>query len=193
MSYHILKYARGRVGRAACPSTRRRMSRGDRRSATKEALHELTTSRTSDVCRGPGAGIRSGGRGGAPAALQPLLALAQEVESKRIERKLTELLEVVHSQGLKEDRRKQILIFTEHKDTLDYLIENLSKDFEVASIHGQMKLADRIGQERYFRETAQIMVATEAAGEGVRPRNCSGGPVPPGRPTRASGSGSASR
>ena len=106
------------------------------------------------------------------AALRPLLAQAQEVENSRSERKLTELLDVVTSLGLKEDRRKQLLIFTEHKDTLDYLVENLSKDFEVAQIHGQMKLPDRIEQERYFRETAQIMVATEAAGEGINLQFC---------------------
>ena len=105
-------------------------------------------------------------------AVRPLLALAQEVEDGRSERKLTELLDVVASLGLKEDRRKQLLIFTEHKDTLDYLVENLSKDFEVAQIHGQMKLPDRIEQERYFRETAQIMVATEAAGEGINLQFC---------------------
>ena len=105
-------------------------------------------------------------------AVRPLLALAQEVEDSRSERKLTELLDVVASLGLKEDRRKQLLIFTEHKDTLDYLVENLSKDFEVAQIHGQMKLPDRIEQERYFRETAQIMVATEAAGEGINLQFC---------------------
>lgn len=105
-------------------------------------------------------------------ALGPLLALAQEVEAGRTERKLTELLDVVNHQGLREDRRKLLLIFTEHKDTLDYLVENLSKDFEVATIHGQMKLADRIAQERYFRETAQIMVATEAAGEGINLQFC---------------------
>src|SRR5437879_5451828 len=58
------------------------------------------------------------------------------------------------------------------KDTLDYLVENLSADFQVATIHGQMKLADRIAQERYFRETAQIMVATEAAGEGINLQFC---------------------
>ena len=51
-------------------------------------------------------------------------------------------------------------------------MENLSKDFEVAQIHGQMKLPDRIEQERYFRETAQIMVATEAAGEGINLQFC---------------------
>lgn len=106
------------------------------------------------------------------AALGPLLALAQEVEAKRVERKLTELLEVVQSQGLRDDRRKQLLIFTEHKDTLDYLVENLSTEFEVASIHGQMRLPDRIEQERFFREKAQIMVATEAAGEGINLQFC---------------------
>ena len=105
-------------------------------------------------------------------AVQPLLALAQEVEDSRSERKLTELLDVVARLGLKEDRSKQLLIFTEHKDTLDYLVENLSKDFEVAQIHGQMKLPERIEQERYFRETAQIMVATEAAGEGINLQFC---------------------
>ena len=104
--------------------------------------------------------------------MRPLLALAQEVEDSRTERKLTELLDVVASLGLREDRRRQLLIFTEHKDTLDYLVENLSKDFEVAQIHGQMKLPERIEQERYFRETAQIMVATEAAGEGINLQFC---------------------
>jgi superfamily II DNA or RNA helicase len=106
------------------------------------------------------------------AALLPLLTLAQEVEGRRMERKLTELREVVNSLGLKEDRRKQLLIFTEHKDTLDYLVDNLSVTFEVAQIHGQMKLAERIDQERHFRDTAQIMVATEAAGEGINLQFC---------------------
>lgn len=105
-------------------------------------------------------------------ALLPLLAMAEEVEGRRDERKLTQLLDVVHSLGLEDDRRKQLLIFTEHKDTLDYLVENLSADFQVAQIHGQMKLAERIDQERYFRETAQIMVATEAAGEGINLQFC---------------------
>jgi len=106
------------------------------------------------------------------ALLLPLLAMAEEVEGRRDEKKLTELLDVVRSLGLKEDRRKQLLIFTEHKDTLDYLVENLSPDFQVAQIHGQMKLAERIEQERYFKDTAQIMVATEAAGEGINLQFC---------------------
>ncbi len=105
-------------------------------------------------------------------ALGPLLAQAQDLETKRSERKLTELLDVIHSQGLREDRSKQLLVFTEHKDTLDYLVENLQGDFEVAVIHGGLKLAERIAQERFFRERAQIMVATEAAGEGINLQFC---------------------
>ena len=106
-------------------------------------------------------------------ALAPVLSLAEDVEGRRTERKLTELLDVVRTQGLKEDRRKQLLIFTEHRDTLDYLVAQLrGEGFAVAEIHGSMKLADRIAQERYFRETAQIMVATEAAGEGINLQFC---------------------
>ena len=52
------------------------------------------------------------------------------------------------------------------------LVEVLSVDFEVAVIHGGLKLAERIEQERLFRERAQIMVATEAAGEGINLQFC---------------------
>ena len=105
-------------------------------------------------------------------ALEPLLPLAQHLEQSKTERKLVELLDVVKTQGLREDRRKQLVIFTEHKDTLDYLVEQLRPEFDVAVIHGGLKLAERIEQERFFRERAQILVATEAAGEGINLQFC---------------------
>jgi len=105
-------------------------------------------------------------------ALGPLLTQAQDVEAGKTERKLNELLDVVRRQGLAKDQRKKLLIFTEHRDTLDYLIEHLEGDFEVARIHGGLKLAERIAEERRFRERAQIMVATEAAGEGINLQFC---------------------
>ena len=73
-------------------------------------------------------------------ALGPLLTQAPGFEAKRTERKLNELLDVVNSQGLREDQSKKLLIFTEHKDTLDYLVENLPRRFEVAEIHGGLSL-----------------------------------------------------
>src|SRR5690606_32379510 len=106
------------------------------------------------------------------AVLGPLLTRAQEVEDLKTERKLNELLDVVRREGLADDQRKKLLIFTEHKDTLDYLLEQLEGDFEVAKIHGSLKLADRIAEEKHFRERAQIMVATEAAGEGINLQFC---------------------
>ena len=83
------------------------------------------------------------------------------------------MLGVVRDEGLREDRSKKLLIFTEHKDTLDYLVEKLrGEGFDVAIIHGGLKLPDRIAQERQFRERSQIMVATEAAGEGINLQFC---------------------
>ncbi|MEV0388072.1 helicase-related protein [Nonomuraea sp. NPDC050643] len=105
-------------------------------------------------------------------ALEPLVIQAQQTEASGVERKLNELLDVVAEQGLRDDPSKKLLIFTEHKDTLDYLVEKLSGDFDVAVIHGRLKLPERIEAERRFRERAQIMVATEAAGEGINLQFC---------------------
>ena len=106
-------------------------------------------------------------------AVLPLRDLAEEVEADhRNERKLTELLDVLRNRRLWEDRSQKLLIFTEHRDTLEYLVERLRPDFEVAFIHGGMKLEDRIAAERHFHDRAQIMVATEAAGEGINLQFC---------------------
>lgn len=77
----------------------------------------------------------------------------------------------------------KLLLFTEHKDTLDFLVGDgkdgrpLSKLREwrltVTQIHVGMKIGDRdtpgtrIYAEREFRESCQVLVATEAAGEGA--------------------------
>lgn len=73
----------------------------------------------------------------------------------------------------------KLLIFTEHKDTLDYLVEKLRGwGLSVTQIHGGMKIGDRdtpntrIYAEREFRESAQVLVATEAAGEGINLQFC---------------------
>ncbi|MGH3377952.1 MAG: helicase-related protein [Actinoallomurus sp.] len=105
-------------------------------------------------------------------ALGPLLAQAQEVEDEGSERKLTELLDLVVREGLRDDPARKLLVFTEHKDTLNYLVEKLSGEFDVAVIHGGLKLAERIEAERALRERAQIMIATEAAGEGINLQFC---------------------
>lgn len=103
----------------------------------------------------------------------PLLTQAEDAEMAGTEVKWLELLGVLDERDLHRDRSLKLLIFTEHKDTLDFLCEKLSAEgFEVAVIHGGMKLRDRIAEEKHFREQAQIMVATEAAGEGINLQFC---------------------
>ena len=107
--------------------------------------------------------------------LEKLIGLAKEAERARSEVKLGELKRLLEDEGFFSSGTK-LLVFTEHKDTLDYLVEQLRRwGFTVTQIHSSMKLGDettlgtRIYAEREFRdpEGAQIMVATEAAGEGI--------------------------
>ena len=105
--------------------------------------------------------------------IERLIKLAEEVEKKGTERKLEELHNVIQAKGIK-DTGEKLLVFTEHKDTLDYLIENLRKwGFRVTYIHGNMPFEKRREAERKFSEKAQVMVATEAAGEGINLQFCS--------------------
>ncbi len=108
-----------------------------------------------------------------------LIDLAQQLEQREKESKLVKLREVIESQGIFSDPKMKLLIFTEHKDTLDYLVGKLRMwGLTVTQIHGGMKTGDRdtpgtrIHAEREFRESCQIMVATEAAGEGINLQFC---------------------
>ena len=95
---------------------------------------------------------------------------------------------MLSEQNIFSDPRMKLLLFTEHKDTLDYLAGD-GKDgrplgklrewgLAVTQIHGGMKIGDRdtpgtrIYAEREFREEAQVLVATEAAGEGINLQFC---------------------
>jgi len=68
---------------------------------------------------------------------------------------------------------KKILIFTESKDTLDYLEDNIRRwGYSVNTIHGGMKLEERVAAEGIFKNETQLLVATEAAGEGINLQFC---------------------
>ena len=67
----------------------------------------------------------------------------------------------------------KMLIFTESRDTLDYLEKNLRRwNYSVCTIHGGMGLEERIRAESIFKNEAQVLVATEAAGEGINLQFC---------------------
>ncbi len=113
------------------------------------------------------------------ATLDRLIAQAKEVEQSETESKVDALKQRLEEQGVFSDPKMKALIFTEHKDTLDYLVGKLKEwGRSVTQIHGGMKIGDRdtpgtrIYAEREFRETCQFMVATEAAGEGINLQFC---------------------
>ena len=104
--------------------------------------------------------------------LEGLIALAEATRGKGLERKVEEFKRVIEEQTVA-DRNEKILVFTEHRDTLEYLTGLLRGwGYRVCNIHGGMKLADRIAAEKEFRGPAQLMVATEAAGEGINLQFC---------------------
>lgn len=73
--------------------------------------------------------------------------------------------------------RRKLIIFTEHKDTLNYLVDRirslLGRPEAVITIHGGTNRDDRRkGQERFRNDPdVLVLVATDAAGEGVNLQN----------------------
>lgn len=111
--------------------------------------------------------------------MSKLIAQAKLLEQREIESKLVKLKEVIKDYGFFNDDKMKLLIFTEHKDTLDYLeTKLLDLGLSVTKIHGGMNIGDRdtpgtrIYAEREFREKAQVLIATEAAGEGINLQFC---------------------
>ncbi|MDE2039593.1 MAG: DUF3883 domain-containing protein [Elusimicrobia bacterium] len=112
------------------------------------------------------------------AELRRFAAEAKKVEGT--EAKLSKLKAVLEREGFFKDPNKKLLIFTEFKDTLDYLVKCLEEwGLKVGVIHGGMKPGSRddpgsrIFAEQQFKEgSIQVLVATEAAGEGINLQFC---------------------
>ena len=108
--------------------------------------------------------------------VEGLIERAKEILAEEKEVKLSELKKAIE-EGFRKLREvggnEKILIFTESKDTLEYLVNKIkSWGYSVNYIHGGMDLSERVKAERVFRDETQIMVATEAAGEGINLQFC---------------------
>jgi len=120
--------------------------------------------------------------------LTRLVDLARQLEARDVQTKLQKLRDLLREEGIFDDPSMKLLIFTEHKDTLDYLAGDGKNDrplgkliewgFTITQIHGGMKIGNRdmpgtrIYAEREFKESCQVLVATEAAGEGINLQFC---------------------
>ena len=69
--------------------------------------------------------------------------------------------------------RQKLVVFTEHRDTLNYLVQRIStllgRVEAVVTIHGGMGREERLKAQEAFRHDpeVQVLIATDAAGEGI--------------------------
>ena len=101
---------------------------------------------------------------------------AQRLYSSGDDRKWEELASLLQNTPEMFDehgRLKKLIVFTEHRDTLDYLVARLGRLLgrpeAVVAIHGGIRREDRRKVQDRFTQDAQvsILVATDAAGEGL--------------------------
>jgi len=106
------------------------------------------------------------------AALRELLAQARRVRDHANDSKLSALRERLAKAEFNElkDGRGRLLVFTEHRDTLNHLLDHLTRwGYTICQIHRGMNPHERKRTQEEFRTSRQICVATEAAGEGPEP------------------------
>lgn len=111
--------------------------------------------------------------------IESLINMAKDVIKEEGEIKLSQLKDTLFSlktQSLIPNPQSpafKILIFTESRDTLEYLQKKTKEwGFSTNIIHGGMRLQDRINAEAIFKNETEVMVATEAAGEGINLQFC---------------------
>lgn len=108
--------------------------------------------------------------------LAELTKVAKQVRDSGTDRKWSELSKILQDHALTTDSNgwpRKLIIFTEHRDTLDYLTARirslLGKPDAVQAIHGGVRRGDRrrITEEFTHNHDCQILMATDAAGEGL--------------------------
>lgn len=108
------------------------------------------------------------------AEVERLLGLAEAVLATGHESKFEKLREVLLDPRFRDEK---LIVFTEHRDTLDWLrqrLEALGFTDKIALLHGGMDYKERERQVEHFRRAdgAQYLVATDAAGEGINLQFC---------------------
>ena len=110
------------------------------------------------------------------ATLKRLERMANDVRMSGEDRKWDELSQLLQDNERMYDqsgRREKLIIFTEHRDTLNYLVGKIisliGDPAAVVTIHGAMLRDDRRKAEALFKQDVgvRVMVATDAAGEGI--------------------------
>lgn len=106
-----------------------------------------------------------------------LRQMSQDILDTGRESKFARLLDTTKDPRFANEK---MLVFTEHRDTANYLTEQLERlgfAGRVAQLHGAMDYQERDRQVEFFRKSAddggaQYLIGTDAAGEGVNLQFC---------------------
>lgn len=110
--------------------------------------------------------------------VRALVGLAEAVHARGRDSKLERLRELLADPAY---RDQKVIIYTEHKDTLDFLtraLEGMGYAGQVATVHGGMSFVERDAQVERFRaphqggDGARFFVGTDAAAEGINLQFC---------------------
>ncbi len=89
------------------------------------------------------------------------------------EAKFAQLRKVLDDSDVIRNEKEKLVIFTEFTDTLNDLTKRLeAMGYSVVNIHGGMNVDERKQMQRTFKNKAKIMIATDAAGEGINLQFC---------------------
>ncbi len=110
------------------------------------------------------------------AILKNLEVLALKVRRSGTDKKWEELSAILQNQAEMFDaqgHRRKMVIFTEHRDTLNYLTERLrallGAPEALVTVHGGMGREERTKAQESFKQDKDVLIllATDAAGEGI--------------------------
>ncbi len=105
--------------------------------------------------------------------VRKLYEMAESLLQRNQEEKKFQVLgELLNSQKVIDGEK--LVIFTEHRDTLIYLEERLrNSGYGIATIHGAKNVEERRdAQFQFAAKDVQILIATDAAGEGINLQFC---------------------
>lgn len=110
-----------------------------------------------------------------------LTKIVELAKKPKQDSKLEKLIEFIRQKLLENSKFKneRLIIFTEYKDTMDYLVEELGKLYDtntIKSLSGGATMSDREEIKHLFQESpsqnkTRILVATDAASEGLNLQN----------------------
>lgn len=108
------------------------------------------------------------------AEVELLLSAARRCEAKGPDVKAQALLNWIHKlQREENDPKLKVLVFTEFVPTQAMLAEFLgNRGFSVVCLNGSLNLDERREVQRAFSDEAQILVSTDAGGEGLNLQFC---------------------